>query len=109
MRDKILAVSAYLFWIPSIYIVLSKKRKESQVGEEGGRALLYWTILFTGFFLIRFIVNLLWLFCYIPYLDKLEILFALGGYGYILYCGYGVYVRIDNRMVKDGEYSGKIL
>jgi uncharacterized membrane protein len=88
MSDKLLAVFAYLFWIPALYIVLSEKRREKFVGFHGGQALILWTVIFLIFFAVRLLVNLVWGFFYVPYLEALEILTGAGLYGYALYCGW---------------------
>jgi len=83
-----LSALAYIFWIPSLYIVLTEKRKEEFVGFHGGQALLLWTAIFILFFAVRFLVNLLWSVFYIPYLDLLEVLAGAVMWGYAVYCGY---------------------
>lgn len=88
MNDRTLAALAYILWIPSLYVVLTEKRKEEFLGFHGGQALLLWTLIFIGFFLIRFLVNLVWRFFYVPYLDMLEALFAFAAWGYAVYCGF---------------------
>jgi len=87
MNNKTLAAAAYILWIPSLYIVLTEKRKEEFVGFHGGQALVLWTLIFLAFFLTRALVNLIWSFIYIPYLDLLEILVASVGWGYAVACG----------------------
>lgn len=88
MKDKTLAALAYILWVPSLYIVLTDKRKKEFIGFHGGQALVLWTAIFLTFFALRFSVNLLWSFYYIPYLDLLEVLFASAAYGYAISCGY---------------------
>lgn len=88
MRDKTLAAAAYIFWVPSLYIVLTEKRKDPFVGFHGGQALLLWTFIFGIFFLLRFLVNLLWSFIYVPYLDLIEVLGAITMGIYAVYCGW---------------------
>jgi uncharacterized membrane protein len=86
-KSKTLAVLAYICWIPALYIVLTGLRKDEFVGFHGGQALIVWTLIFAGFFGLRFAVNLVWLLFYIPYLDLLEVLFAFGAWGYAVSCG----------------------
>jgi hypothetical protein len=86
-QSKSIAVLAYICWVPALYIVLTKLRKEEFVGFHGGQALVLWTLIFTGFFALRFLVNLFWSVFYIPYLDLLEVLFAFGAWGYAVSCG----------------------
>ncbi len=88
MKDKTLAALAYVLWIPSLYIVLTEKRRQEFIGYHGGQALIMWSAIFVIFFAVRFLVNLVWSFLYIPYLDTLEVLTGALGYGYALYCGY---------------------
>ncbi|OGB90124.1 hypothetical protein A2625_04870 [candidate division WOR-1 bacterium RIFCSPHIGHO2_01_FULL_53_15] len=91
MKDKTLAALAYSLWIPSLYIVLTEKRRDEFTGFHGGQALLMWTGIFIIFFAVRFLVNLIWSFFYIPFLDVLEILAGAALYGYALYCGLRCY------------------
>ncbi|MDD4179380.1 MAG: hypothetical protein PHH14_04970 [Candidatus Margulisbacteria bacterium] len=87
MNNKTLAAAAYILWIPSLYIVLTEKRKEDFVGFHGGQALILWTLIFLAFFLTRALVNLVWSVIYIPYLDLLEIMVASVAWGYAVACG----------------------
>ena len=86
-----LAALAYILWIPSLYIVLSEKRKGEFIGFHGGQALLLWTGIFITFFAVRLLVNLIWGFYYIPYLDLVEVLAASGLWGYAFYRGLRAY------------------
>jgi uncharacterized membrane protein len=86
--SKLTAALAYVFWVPAIYIVLSKLRKDEFTGFHGGQALLLWLIIFAGFFTLRWLVNLVWGLYYIPYLDLIEVLFASAAWGYAVACGY---------------------
>ncbi len=88
MKGKTLAALAYVLWIPSLYIVLTKQRKDEFAGFHGGQALVLWTLIFLGFFGLRFLVNLVWEYYYVPYLDLIEVLFASAAWGYALSCGY---------------------
>ncbi|MDD5594264.1 MAG: hypothetical protein PHG97_05955 [Candidatus Margulisbacteria bacterium] len=98
MRDKTLAALAYVLWIPSLYIVLTEKRRDEFVGFHGSQALVLWTGIFIVFFAVRFLVNLIWSFFYVPYLDVLEILTGTVLYGYALYCGYRCYQGLSFRI-----------
>ena len=91
MKEKILAALAYVLFVPGLYIVLSDWRKKECVGYHGGQALLFWTAIFISFFFVRFLVNLVWLLIYIPYLDLLETLTAVAFYGYALKCAWRAY------------------
>jgi uncharacterized membrane protein len=37
---------------------------------------------------LRFLINLVWSFFYIPYLEKTEVLLAVLMVGYVLFCAY---------------------
>ena len=87
MKNKTLAAAAYIFWIPSLYIVLTEKRRDQFAGYHGAQALLLWTCIFIIFFFTRFLVNLIWSLFYIPYLDLLEVFVAALLWSYALYCG----------------------
>ena len=88
MKDKTLASLAYILWIPSLYIVLTEKRRDEFVGFHGGQALILWSAIFIIFFAVRFVVNLVWSFYYLPFLDVIEVLTGSLFYCYALYCGY---------------------
>jgi uncharacterized membrane protein len=88
MKDRTIAALAYIFWIPSLYIVLTKKRRDPFTGLHGGQALLLWTVIFITFFGLRCLVNLVWSVYYVPYLDLVEVLYASAAWGYALACGY---------------------
>jgi uncharacterized membrane protein len=98
INDRITAAAAYVFWVPSLYIVLTDKRREGYVGFHGCQALLLWTGIFMIFFLIRFLVNLVWSFYYLPYLDLLEVLTGAGLWGYVFYCGIRSFRGLDFRI-----------
>jgi uncharacterized membrane protein len=87
MKDKTLAALAYMTWVPSLYIVLTRKKGDEFLTFHGNQALLLWTLIFLAFFTLRFLVNLVWGLLYIPYLDLLEVLFGFGAWGYACYCG----------------------
>jgi len=86
-NSNLLSAAAYILWVPALYIVLTEKRKEEFAGWHGGQALVLWTLVFAGFFGLRFLVNLLWRAVYNPYIDLLELLFGTAAYAYIVYCG----------------------
>lgn len=86
--DKALAALAYILWIPSLYIVLTEKRRQEFVGFHGGQALIMWSAIYVIFFAVRFLVNLVWSYYYLPFLNLLEVLTGALFYGYALYCGY---------------------
>lgn len=94
-NSRLLVALAYIFWIPSLYIVLSEKRKEEFVGFHGGQAFLLWLVIFVAFFATRGLVNFIWSFYYWPYLDWLEILVAFVLWGYAVYCGIRSYQGIN--------------
>ena len=87
MKDKLLAAAAYVFWIPSLYIVLTEKRKEEFLGQHGARALFLWVKIFIAFFALRFLVNLIWRLAYLPNLDWIETAAAALLWGYAAYQG----------------------
>ena len=86
-NSKVLAAAAYIFWIPSLYIVLTEKRRQEFAGYHGGQALVLWTFIFLIFFAVRFLINLLWSFVYVPYINYLEVIVGAVGWGYAVYCG----------------------
>ncbi len=87
MNDKLLAASAYFFGIPALYIVLTEKRKDEFVGAHGAAALFLWVRIFTVFFLLRLLVDLVWRFRYVPDLDLIEPAAAILLWGHSAYQG----------------------
>jgi hypothetical protein len=87
MKDKLLAAAAYIFWIPSLYIVLTEKRKDEFLGQHGARALFLGLKLFFAFFVLRLLLDLVWRLVYIPNLDLIETLAATALWGYAVYQG----------------------
>lgn len=95
MSNKAFAALAYIFWIPSLYIVLTELRKREFIGFHGGQALRLWLWIFVIFFSFRFLVNLIWGVFYVPGLDILENLLGLGLWAYAAYCGWRCYQGIS--------------
>jgi len=86
-KERVLAALAYILWVPSLYLLLSEKRQEEYLGYHGGQAFVLWLAIFLIFFATRFLVNFIWSYYYLPYLDFLEVFVALGLWGYAVYCG----------------------
>jgi hypothetical protein len=78
---RFFVASAYLLFVPAVYIVLSRQ-KLPLVHKHGVQALYLWIGYFIIFFGVRFLVNALWKFYYFPLLEYLEIgiVFILAGY-----------------------------
>ncbi|MFH1386384.1 MAG: hypothetical protein ABIH50_01795 [bacterium] len=82
MKRDLKALFAYIFWIPSLYQVLTEKNNY-----HARQALVLWTWIFIGFFTLRSLIKLLWSIYYIPYLEVFEVLFSAVAWGYAVYCG----------------------
>ncbi|NQT29665.1 MAG: hypothetical protein HQ596_03750 [Candidatus Saganbacteria bacterium] len=78
IKDKLLVSSAYLFGVPALYIVLTDSRKKEYIGGHGAAAFRLWVIFFVIFFALRFFVNLIWSYKYIPQLGYFELLVVVG-------------------------------
>src|SRR3989339_603779 len=95
MNDKLLAALSYVTWVPSLYIVLTDRRRQDYVGWHGCQALKLWSWIFVIFFGYRWLLNLLWTIFYIPYSEYTEFLLGLGLWIYAAYCGYRAYQKTD--------------
>ena len=87
-KEKGLSALAYVFGIPSLYIVLTAERKKEYVGFHGGQALILWVWYFVIFFSLRFLINLIWSLFYFAPLVWLETVAVSLMAVYALYCGY---------------------
>jgi hypothetical protein len=87
-NSKLLAAAAYICWLPSLFIVLTDRRKDEFVGRHGCQALLLWTIIFLAFFAVRAFINFVWSVIYVPFLDSLEVIAASLMWGYAVTCGF---------------------
>ncbi len=85
IKEKYLVAAAYLFGFPALYIILSDHRKKPSIIGQGEQALVLWLGFFAVLIGLRFLINLLWLAIYIPYLNYLENLAVLIMIGYALY------------------------
>jgi len=95
LREKMLSSAAYLFGVPALYIILTEMRKKEYAGYHGRQAFLLWAAFIVIFFGLRLLVNLVWSFYYVPYLDLLEAA-AAGGMGiYAFYCAYRAFSGIE--------------
>ena len=70
-------IAGYLLGLPALYTVLTVNKKETKAFAYADKALRMWIWFFVAFFALRLIINLIWRFFYIPYLDKLEIVLVL--------------------------------
>ncbi|MFA5839508.1 MAG: hypothetical protein WC890_02480 [Candidatus Margulisiibacteriota bacterium] len=86
VKTRAFVASAYLFWVPAIYIVLSSNRKKEFVGDHGAQALRLWVWFFGLFFAMRLLVNLIWRFYLFLPLEYFEIAVVLGLASYCCYC-----------------------
>jgi uncharacterized membrane protein len=91
-EDKMLAGAAYAVGIPSLYIILTEKRKEKFTGFHGTQALFYWVAFIVFWVAARVLRDFIWSFAYLPFLDSLISLIGLILWLYALYCGYRAYI-----------------
>jgi len=53
MKDKLLVLVSYLFFVPSMYIILTKKRYEEYAGFQAGQAFVLWLLFLLLYATIR--------------------------------------------------------
>ena len=97
-EDKLLAAGAYAFFIPSLYIILTEKRKNKFLAFAAAQSLLLWVAYTITVIILRVLLNLIWMFSYVPFIDHLVMLLKIGMWGYALFLAgkaiYGKTVRI---------------
>ncbi|MDI6731562.1 MAG: DUF4870 domain-containing protein [Candidatus Margulisbacteria bacterium] len=84
-KIKAFAASAYLLFVPSIYIVLSSARQTPFVSGHGKHALFLWIKYLLIFFGMRLLVNTVWRFYFFSPLEYLEIVIVLILAGHCLF------------------------
>jgi len=90
--DRILAGFAYAVFFPSIYIILSEKRKDAFVGYHGAQALFLWIGILVVWIGIRVLFNFMdSLGIYFALLDSLSSILVFLLWIYSLYCGFRAY------------------
>jgi len=84
-EDKLLSASAYLFFIPSLFIILTDKRKVDFNAFHAAQALLVWLAFIAVMVLFRVLLGYIWPSVYFP-LVYFKRLISLAFGGYMLYC-----------------------
>jgi hypothetical protein len=97
-KAKRLAALTYLLGIPALYILLTDLRKKDYVGPHAEQALYLWFLFFSGIFVFRFLLDLVWHFWYFPYLAWLEWLVIGGMAVYAVRCAYRALLGIPFRI-----------
>jgi uncharacterized membrane protein len=85
--DRLLAAISYAFGIPSLYIILTEKRKEKFTGYHGVQALYLWILIVLLWILLRALQNVILYIIYIPFLDSMISLILLGLWIFTCLCG----------------------
>lgn len=90
--DRILAGFAYAVGFPSLYVILSEKRKDAYVGYHGAQALFLWIGILVAWIGLRVFLNFLdSIGLYLALLDSLSSLLIFSLWIYALYCGFRAY------------------
>jgi uncharacterized membrane protein len=97
-EDKVLAAGAYAFFIPSLYIILTKKRRNKLLAFHAAQALLLWLSILLIFILLRTSLSLIWVLAYLPFLEWLANLVRLLILAYALYCGSRIFMEEKYRI-----------
>lgn len=82
---------AYAIGIPSLYLVLSDKRKEKFTGYHGVQAMFLWIALIVIWTVIRTFEDLILNLIYIPFLDPLIVLLGSALWLYAIYLSIRAY------------------
>ena len=91
-NEKLLIASAYIFGIPSLYIILTDKRKNKSTAFHATQALLFWIAIFILYFVLRLFVDLIWTYYYTVLLDWLINLIVFGSWIYLINLGFNAYL-----------------
>ncbi len=86
-EDKLYATAAYIFFVPALYIIFTKLRRRKFTAFHAAQALLLWITIFAVLVLLKFLLNLIWSWAYLPWLDFLGSLFKYSLFVYAFYCG----------------------
>ncbi|MFA4906023.1 MAG: hypothetical protein WC645_05925 [Candidatus Margulisiibacteriota bacterium] len=97
-EDKVLAAGAYAFFIPSLYVILTKKRRNKLLAFHAAQALFLWMGILLAFILLRLILNLIWALAYLPFLEWLANLVRLLILSYAFYCASRVFLEEKYRI-----------
>jgi uncharacterized membrane protein len=90
--DKIFAGFAYAVAFPSLYIILSEKRKDSFVGYHGAQALFLWIGILAAWIGMRVFLNFLdSVGISFAFLDSISSIVVFFLWIYALYCGFRAY------------------
>jgi uncharacterized membrane protein len=90
--DRILAGSAYAAGFPSLYIILSDKRKDPFVGYHGTQAMFLWIAILVAWIGMRIFLNFLdSIGIYFALLDSLSSILIFLLWIYALYSGFRAY------------------
>ena len=95
LPDRVLIASSYVFAFPSLYIILSEKRKETALAFHAAQAMFLWMFIAAALVFLRIGVNYILSNINIPLLDKL-----VGFVSFILWL-YAVYCAILFLLGKD--------
>ena len=96
-EDKLLAAAAYAFFIPSLYIILTDKRKVKFAAYAAAQSILLWLIYLVIFILLRVLLSLIWSVFYFPFFETVFTAAKMALWVYALYLAtqalYGVNIR----------------
>lgn len=97
LGDKVLIASSYCFALPSLYIILSEKRKNEKLAFHASQALLLWIAIIIMLVLIRLFVYFVLSNFNVPLLDKLP------GFASFVFWLYAVYRAISFLLGKNAR------
>jgi len=84
-EDKILAAMAYAFFIPSLYIILTDKRKVKFASYAAAQSLFLWLSYLVIFILLRILYDLICSVFYFPFIETLFTMIKLAMWTYALF------------------------
>jgi len=84
-ENKLLAAAAYAFFIPSLYIALTDKRKQKFLAFAAAQSIILWIVYILIFIVLRILLNLIWTISYFPILNQIVLFIKLTMWGYALF------------------------
>ncbi|HTY13126.1 MAG TPA: hypothetical protein VMD02_02940 [Candidatus Omnitrophota bacterium] len=70
-EERLLAAAAYAFFIPSLYIILTDKRKDHFLSYAAAQSLFLWIFYGLMVLVVHFVRDLIWTLAYFPLLEPL--------------------------------------
>lgn len=88
VSDKILIFLSYIIFLPSLYIILTEKRKNHEMAFHASQSFLLWIAIFLLVIILRKAVFAILSVISIPYFYLLNEVFFFAAWAYCFYCAF---------------------